>query len=487
MKKTLLILALFVANTSFGKYLQFTPDLKKAHGLIIELRFDEAQGIINAADKENGVKDYLEGVITIVQLFMSEDKQSLEEELGELNKRMDLIEKVSKDDPLRNVLIGKMRMALAILYGKRKSNLRAAWQFYKAYNLLSENYKNHPDYLPTYMPLGVLYTAIGSLPKDYQPIASLLGFKGDVYVGINMLKKAYWRSISNEDLKFYKELYGFIYSYVVFQVTPHREVTPRSLGLNLENGSFQIYLQSYIDFQEGRAKEALELLYSRPKGNQYYPFHYLDYMTGKVALPLQPDSAVYYLQKYLSHNNGDIYIKSTYRYLSWYELLYGSKARSEEYRQSVIKKGNLGNGADKRAYQEALEGFNPVLVKGRLLYDGGMYKETIDFLASNKAQECCRKPNEKSEFYYRLGRAYHKFGNTKLALKNYELTLSVVDAKDSYAIANSSLQAGHIYEDENDRDKAKKYYEKALEYDGFPSYEGIHQKAKSGLSRLKES
>ena len=58
-------------------------------------------------------------------------------------------------------------------------------------------------------------------------------------------------------------------------------------------------------------------------------------------------------------------------------------------------------------------------------------------------------------------------------------------APDSYALGNSALQMGLIYERMNKPDVAKLYFKKALRYDQYPFYEGIHQKAKAGIDRLK--
>ena len=48
----------------------------------------------------------------------------------------------------------------------------------------------------------------------------------------------------------------------------------------------------------------------------------------------------------------------------------------------------------------------------------------------------------------------------------------------------SALQIGLLYEQENNMQQAKYYFNKCLSMSGFDYERGIHQKAKSGLSRI---
>ena len=67
----------------------------------------------------------------------------------------------------------------------------------------------------------------------------------------------------------------------------------------------------------------------------------------------------------------------------------------------------------------------------------------------------------------------------------FSRSLGVVNAGSTFAVGNSALQLGLLYEEQGDVRKAKEYFRKTLKYSGYPFYEGIHQKAKAGLSRVK--
>lgn len=476
------VLILGVAN---AKYVKYTPELKKAHSLLVQLKFDEASAIIEKASDENAVKHYLQGAQLLVRLFISEDEDFFKDQLDFVDDKMSIIEDLDDEEPYRAVMLSEMHLAKAILHGKYKNYIKSAWNFYKAFHLLENNYEEFPSFIPNYVPLGVLYTATGSLPEDYKSVAGLFGIGGDTDQGIKLIKKGYWRSIADEDASFYREYYGFIYSYIKYYLDPEdKSVTPKTLGLDFESSSFLIYMQCLADIKEGNNAQALEYLLNRPMGEGYYPFNYLDYFTGKTALPLQPDTAVYYFKQYLSKNGEGHYVKSTYRYLAWYELLYGDDAAYRNYLQLISTRGQAKIGADKQAMTELEEGFNKTLISARLLYDAGAYAKAVEFMEGIPQEKCCTTDIHRVEYYYRLGRSYQGLERYEKAIINFQKALTGKLKDDTYALGTSALQLGIIYEDQGKSESATKYFKLCLKYDDYPFYEGNHQRAKAGLSRL---
>ncbi|MDZ7847469.1 MAG: hypothetical protein U5L96_12230 [Owenweeksia sp.] len=184
-----------------------------------------------------------------------------------------------------------------------------------------QNFRQHPDFKPTYIPLGVLNAAIGSLPEDYRSLASLLGFEGSVSRGMALLSGAYSKLSADPNTQFYNSYAGFVYSFVSFQLDPGSSVSPHSLGLPVGSSSFLIYLQARIELAKGRPLAAAKWLAQRPSGDRYQSFHYLNYLQGKVLLGLEPDQRPEYFWRYIRQSKNELYLKSSYRYLSWYYLL----------------------------------------------------------------------------------------------------------------------------------------------------------------------
>ena len=465
----------------------FTPGFKEAHRSITQLKFSRAKALIKAEkqrDPNNRVADYLQAAMVCAELFINEDRGHYERSQEQIDQYISRIEDLNAKSPFRDLFLGELYVAQAILNGKYKNNVKAAWQFYKAYDFLTENYEEFPDFVPTHIPLGVLYAAVGSLPDDYRSLASLLGFEGSVPKGMNMIKEAYEKLRVDAELNFYTPYAGFIYSYISYLLSVDEMISPEQLGLDVAKSSVLIYAQAQIDLSKGDAKNALKWLDNRPEGQEYLKFNYLDYLQGKVLLGLEPDRCVKYFESYLENNSSQVYVKSTYRYLSWYYLLDGKKRKAEEVGEKIFHEGDASTGADRQALDEARRGFNPILIRARVLFDAGRYKEAEEVLTNAGDKSCCRNNYEKAEYYYRMGRIKQQQKRGHLALEWYQKALAITEVEDSYSLGNSALQMATILDAAGDKKSAKSYYKKALKYSGFPFYEGIHQKAKAALAEL---
>ena len=470
-----------------AQHITFTDELQTAFGKIAELRFEEAEKLIKKEDQRNPdnlAVDYMEGALLSIRLFLSESEEEFDKSRPLLEGYISALEDAPDNDPQKKFMISQLRLGMAILHGRFKNNLSAGWQFYKTYNLLLDNYTRFPDYSPNYVPLGVLYVAIGSLPDGYQSIASVIGIKGDVKQGMELIRSGFNRIQKEEDNRFYRDYFGFVYSYIALELNGDNSVSPESLGLDYKRSSYLRYMQARVEISRGKARKALNLLKSRPRGEGYQPFGYLDYYTGRTALAFSPDTAHIYLKKYLQENNTDNYRKSTYRYLSWYAMLKNDKDLIRKYREKVIKEGSLNTGADKQAYREAQEPFNEVLIKGRIYFDGGLYEKAATYMISRESLLVKFGAEDKVEYYYRLGRIYQENGDEGKAIAYFKKALNIPLKESTFALGNTALQLATVLEKRGEKEEARKYYEQTLTYKGFPFYEGLHQKAKAGLNRI---
>lgn len=482
------ISVLFLNVLNLAAQSKFTPELKSAMLSISEMRFAEAHKFVEHSrleDPNNRVADYLEAANLCISLFLDEDQSALKQSQERLDKLIVRIEGMPETDPYRNLFVGEIYVAQAILNGKFRNNLTAAWQFYKAYQLLTDNYQKHPNFAPNYIPLGVLYCAIGSLPEDYRRIASVLGFQGNVAEGMRLLKTAFSELSTDPSLSFYSNYSGFVYSYVSFQLNPSQGVSPRSLDMQLTSSSFLLYLQARISYERGKVKEAAHWLDRRPRGSAYAEFYHLYYLQGKYLLGIEPDRAEELLIKYIKESPTDLYRKSAYRYLSWLYLLKGDVEASERTRIKVLTEGSANTGADRQAQLEASSEWNITLTRARVLFDAALYQDANKVLSEASVDVCCIAPQERAEYYYRQGRISQELHEKTLATEAFIEAMSVADVPDCYALGNSALQLGLMAEVSGDNASAKTYFKKALRYDQYPFYEGIHQKAKAGMDRLK--
>ena len=90
----------------------------------------------------------------------------------------------------------------------------------------------------------------------------------------------------------------------------------------------------------------------------------------------------------------------------------------------------------------------------------------------------------RDRYYYRLARVTDALKNYIDALEYYDLTIIKSDPGKYYG-CSAALHSGLIYEQQNKYAKARFYFEKCLALDPAGYSSSLHQKAKSGLDRVR--
>lgn len=478
-------LALLLSLPLSAQKVEYNQNMQQAFDDLFSLKIDRFQAALKNERRnnpQNKAADYLEAAYLFINMFVNEDEVYFTKQKARLDELQTSISELDKSNPYRLLYLGELKLATATLEGKFGNRLKAAFQFYSAHNTLKENYTKYPDFVLNYIPMGVLYAAIGSLPQDYQNMAGVIGIEGDISEGVSLIKKGYWYCLSEDSLRFHKDFNGFIYSYISHQLGTGN-ISPESLSLDFKSNLFLGYMQVLIWNSEGKVKPAVELLEKQLNSIQGIEIPYLHYMLGKIALPVAPETSLKALNKYLALNKTGNYKKSTYRYLAWYYLLKDDAAQVEVYRKKVLNEGEHSLGADKQALREAREGWLKPLVQARLYFDGALYQKGLDVLNAMKIDDL--NANQTSEYYYRKGRCLQEMNQKTAAISAFKAAVSVEGAESTYALGNSALQLALLYESKKQYEQASVYFKKTLEISGYPFYEGVHQKAKTGLDRIK--
>lgn len=484
MRILVLLLSLITCSFLSAQKVDFNDHLAQGIDAAIELRYPDLEEILakeRELNPDNRMSDYLEAVSLVLQMFLVEDEAFFDERVSHLNRLIDKLDDLPDSDPNKRVLQAELILGRSGVYGKYKHNIKAAWGFYRAYNLLSENFELYPDHIPTLIPYGVLLTAVGSLPDDYRSIANLFGFEGDIQRGLKYIRKAYYYSLANPKYRFHRNYFGFVYAYVNFELETQEQVSLYTLGMKVESSAYFIYLEAQQKLRAGQAVEALSLLQKMPKGDAYLNIPYFTYYQAKVALMVNPELAKRYLDDFLEETKDNERKKSAYRYMAWYHLLKGEREAAEGYRQKILQEKESLTGADKQALAEARRGFNTHLIKARLDFDAGRYAQIVETLSPWLLAKACKKDWEKQEFHYRRARALQELGFGKEAQTEYQKAVSFSNT--TYALGNSTLQLGLLAERQGAWATAREYLEKAASLEGYPFYEGVQQKAKTALSR----
>lgn len=486
MRITHIFILVFGALGVHAQKVEFTDNMVDAIHSTLELRYNDLSKQLGSElqlNPDNRLPHYLEAASLCLRMFLVENEAFFKEHRDHLDDLIEAVEEIPDTDPNKRSLLAELLLGRSGIYAKYKYNVKAAWGFYRAYNLLKENLELYPNHIPTLIPYGVLQTAVGSLPSDYRSLASLFGFEGDIKDGLAMIRKAYYYSLANPEYRFYREYFGYIYAYINFELETKEQVSLFTLSIDVKSSAYFIYLEAQQELKKGRAVEALHLLQSIPSNSSYLKVPYFTYFQGKVALMVNPSLSQKYLKQFLEEAKDGEHRKSTYRYLVWYHLIEGNKDQAEDYRQKILADEETLTGADKQAYIEAKRGFNKHLIEARLDFDAGRYAKIVESLSPWMLSKYCQTDWEKQEFHYRKGRALQEL-NFKGKAEQEFLAAVAFEEELTYALGNSYLQLGYLYEAKGAFKSSRVYLKKAESLSGYAFHEGVQQKAKAVLARL---
>jgi len=252
-----------------------------------------------------------------------------------------------------------------------------------------------------------------------------------------------------------------------------------------ETSSAEAFILANIAGHCGKTDEAINAISKAPKGKEYIDFHFLDFMMGLNKLQRLDEDADQYLLSFVNNFKGRNYIKEAYQKLAWHALVINDdEDLAKDYYKKCIERGYKLLDEDISAHKEALQNklADPLVLKSRLLFDGGFFEKSIKLIEGNKKYFTGNYP---LEYYYRLGRNYQMSKRYAEALNSYQNLLQLKEAKNTYQQCNAALQSGIIYEDLGNYSLAHKYFYIALKLSPDKYKRSLHQKSKAGLNRLK--
>ncbi|MEM9884417.1 MAG: tetratricopeptide repeat protein [Bacteroidota bacterium] len=489
MQKIILSVLLLLQSISlFAKgYFEYTSDATAAYHKVIDLRFVEAQRLIDQVKKEtpeNLVVHHLENYIDFLKAYINENEVLFDQAEARKNRRLKLVEAGDKNSPYYLYLQANIRMQWAVARIKFEQWYGAFRDINQAFKLLEKNVEKYPDFMPNKKDLGFLHAIVSSLPSGVEWISSL---EGDYKRGKRELKEVL-RYASKNNFMFERETY-ILYAYVLLQFGKEEQGAWRAINassLNPKTSPTAAFILANVAMKSGHNDEAISLLEERPKSTIFYPFPYLDYMLGLAKLHRLDEDADQYFKHYLNHFKGRNYIKQSYRLLAWHELVQGRTAGYRSYIKEVKRVGHTYIGADESAQEEAEEGIlpNASILKARLLFDGAYYQRAYEILHPLSGQTFdYLKTN--LEYDYFLGRTTHQLKRYDEALKHYQEVIQKGRYQDWYYACRAALESGRIYRIKKDYKQAENTFQLCLDIHPKEHAYSLHRQAKIELNRLR--
>jgi len=485
------LFVVFVPVLCIGqKHFDFNTSCREAYQSIIQLRLDEGSRILEAEkkrDPNNLIPFFLDNYVDFFQLFFNEDEAQYAEWKERRDRRLEWMSEGPESSPFNLFTRCVIHFQWAAIQIKFGDNWDAAWDFRRSFIESKDCAEQFPGFSPAGMVSGAMEVVAGTIPDGYKWLSSLLGIKGTVAGGMRQLEQFLGSADPNAQL--FRDEAIFYYLYLQFYIgNKHNEVFDyiRQHQLDVKNNHLFTYLYANLCINDQRSALAQQIIRGMNTAPGYMDMPVWDMELGYACLNhLDPDAA-FYLMRFLRRFKGKFYVKDVSQKLSWYYYLKGEMARADSCRLMVLQKGSDEADADRQALKEARSGRwpNRVLLKARLLSDGGYFAEALRELEEPAAADLV-DPIEKCEYSYRLGRIYDGLGRDDEAIRAYDATIRTGAGLREYYAARAALQAGYIYERRGDKAKAVVYFQRCLGMKDHDYKNSLDQRAKAGIARCK--
>ena len=491
LKRALYILFIVFAGANlFAQYeVNYDTTLEEAYALIIDLDFEKAENLI-AGYKKNKPNNlaylHLENYIDFFKLFIYEDLDYFNKVKANKEYRIDLLEQLPTDNPFRDFIIAEINLQWALTRSKFDELFKAGREVYAAYKLLEKNTEKFPDFIYNYKSLSIIHSMVETIevPGVFK---NIFGMSGTVTQGLTEIQQVNDYA-DNHPFIFELEAEA-IYIFMALYQENNQELAFNYLeetALNYSQSPLATFVKVKLLQRAGKNDEAIDLLLETLSYTSVKEFPYLYFLMGVSNLRKLNEEAVSYFNEYLDYFEGIHYIKEAHQKLGWSALIFENDEATYHYQmQNCLTEGSAMIDDDKQALQEAnkLKVPNRILLRARLLYDGGYYQKAYQELIKN-SKLFYKDEVFKMEYFYRLARITQALKNYPEAIQYYHQTMASDEGQRSYMTCNAALHLGIIYESQNDLKKAKKYFNQCLQLNPTEYRLSLHQKAKTGLNRI---
>lgn len=467
----------------------FTTNTKAAYNHLLALRIDKGRELLRKEAADDPAAAFVTDYADFLTLFIDEDRAAFRDKQAAVSERLAIIRKGDKNSPYYAFCQAEVLLHQAFLKIKFGDYLEGGTGIRDAYQLLEKNIATFPDFQPQYKSMGMLEVLVGTIPGNYQWVVKMIGMKGSIDNGMQKISRFINAPHAAAETEMMKQEALFIYAFLQLHIVKNKAEAWVLVEKNTTDHRYNLmktYIRATVALHCNKTDEAIKTLAARPRGEEVYPFYYLDYLMGVAKMHRLDTNADISFKIFVTYFKGENYIKDAYLKLAWLSLLDNRQQEYNNYLLLVKTRGKENFDEDKQAMREAKSGEkqDTVLLKARMLFDGGYFQRSLDILNAVNADKLTGE-KYRTELDYRKGRAYHEMGITEKALLFYQAAITRGKAQPWYFAANASLQKGIIYEERGDYGNAREAYKNAAIYPTAEYKNSIAQKSKAGLKRIE--
>ena len=481
---------LFSNNISAQKVYDFNATCIQAYQEVNKLKIAPAATLIAKAKEQNPqnlIPVLLDAYTDFYVLFLLENPADYKNRFKNFEHIIETLEEGPKNNPMYNYCLSNVYIHRAMVSLKFGHFWDAGWDIRRSYMLAEENHKKFPAFTGDDLLYGSLQGIVGTVPKGYQWLTNLLGMRGSQKEGMKMV--ANFANGTDVWAKLFSPESHFIYPYLLFHLQNEKDAALdfiQDKKLDLVNNHLLAWTAANLSLNHKASIDTKNIIENRNKSADYVSLPFWDFELGCAKLyALDLDGATPLLTKYTEQFKGNFYIKDALQKLSWANFLKGDMRAAEAARKQIFLRGGTDTDADKQALKDAKTGVwpNPLLLKARLLTDGGYTKEALAILQGK--QQLFTSPLDKLEYVYRIGRIYEDLGKDLDAITYYKQTIQLGANQTAYFAARAALQAGQILEKRGQKLEATSFYEQCLSMEEHSYKNSLDQRAKAGIARCK--
>lgn len=485
-----LVLCLWALHSPAQYVYDYNERCQNAYEAYLSLNLAEGSQLVRQEIRQNPynlMATFLGNYEDCLLLVFNADRAEFDQRRGHLDERLRLISKGPTKTPWYRFCKATLYLHWTMVYIRMGDNLKAAFAFRKSLLLAKENQRLFPNFKQNNIILGIQETAAGTVPEDYQWLASLFGLRGSVRNGIERLST--FTRETDAAAPFHAE--AVVYElYLKFYLQSRQADVwqyVNSPSFSTKNNLLNAFIRANIGLNYRQANAAIQTLRaaSTLPGYGNYPSMDLEMATA-LFYQLNPDAITYY-QRFISKTRGRSLVKESWQRMALCYYLQGNMTKAQEALARVKSEGNTQIDADKSALRFAKAGIFPniSILQARLLFDGGYYDDALAKLKALNPQSLTSMA-DRLEYYFRLGRIYDELRQPKEAAAHYRSAIELGRKRPEHFAARAALQLGVMLEKQGRKAEALAAFEECLSMRRHDFQANIDQQAKAGINRLTQ-